>query len=114
VLSPLHEGCRRLIETSSLTSGPHWRSRHPPENSKNVAHRTLTLRPAGDDVLRVWPVIANHCARDRTGLRHGWQWLLGFRSGGCQLRAHSGDLERSIRSIMNTDSGDHEHPLALA
>jgi hypothetical protein len=28
--------------------------------------------------------------------------------------AHSGDLERSIRSIMNTDSGDHEHPLALA
>ena len=30
------------------------------------------------------------------------------------LAAHSGDLERSIRSIMNTDSGDHEHPLALA
>jgi hypothetical protein len=28
--------------------------------------------------------------------------------------AHSGDLERSIRSIMNTDSGDHEHPPALA
>ena len=28
--------------------------------------------------------------------------------------AHSGDLERSIRSIMNTDSGDHEHLLALA
>ncbi len=28
--------------------------------------------------------------------------------------AHSGDLERLIRSIMNTDSGDHEHPLALA
>jgi hypothetical protein len=28
--------------------------------------------------------------------------------------AHSSDLERSIRSIMNTDSGDHEHPLALA
>jgi hypothetical protein len=24
--------------------------------------------------------------------------------------AHSGDLERSFRSIMNTDSGDHEHP----
>ena len=30
------------------------------------------------------------------------------------LQAHSGDLERLIRSIMNTDSGDHEHPLALA
>jgi hypothetical protein len=30
------------------------------------------------------------------------------------LDAHSGDLERSIRSIMNTDSGDHEHLLALA
>jgi hypothetical protein len=30
------------------------------------------------------------------------------------FNAHSGDLERSIRSIMNTDSGDHEHPLALA
>jgi len=30
------------------------------------------------------------------------------------LGAHSGDLERSIRSIMNTDSGDHERPLALA
>src|SRR5271157_4924930 len=30
------------------------------------------------------------------------------------MTAHSGDLERSIRSIMNTDSGDHEHPLALA
>ena len=29
-------------------------------------------------------------------------------------RAHSGDLERLIRSIMNTNSGDHEHPLALA
>jgi predicted ATPase len=28
--------------------------------------------------------------------------------------AHSGDLERSIRSIMNTGSGHHEHPLALA
>ena len=28
--------------------------------------------------------------------------------------AHSGDLERLIRSIVNTDSGDHEHPLALA
>ena len=26
------------------------------------------------------------------------------------LNAHSGDLERSFRSIMNTDSGDHEHP----
>jgi hypothetical protein len=25
------------------------------------------------------------------------------------LTAHSGDLERSFRSIMNTDSGDHEH-----
>ena len=24
--------------------------------------------------------------------------------------AHSGDLERSFRSITNTDSGDHEHP----
>jgi hypothetical protein len=30
------------------------------------------------------------------------------------VSAHSGDLERSIRSIMNTDSGDHEHLLALA
>jgi hypothetical protein len=29
-------------------------------------------------------------------------------------RAHSSDRERPIRSIMNTDSGDHEHPLALA
>ncbi|OYV67538.1 MAG: hypothetical protein B7X09_01150 [Acidiphilium sp. 21-66-27] len=28
--------------------------------------------------------------------------------------AHSGDDERSIRSIVNTDSGDHEHLLALA
>lgn len=28
--------------------------------------------------------------------------------------AHSSDRERPIRSIMNTDSGDHEHPLALA
>jgi hypothetical protein len=26
------------------------------------------------------------------------------------IAAHSGDLERSFRSIMNTDSGDHEHP----
>ena len=34
--------------------------------------------------------------------------------GHVRLSAHSGDLERSIRSIMNTDSGDHEHPLALA
>jgi hypothetical protein len=28
--------------------------------------------------------------------------------------AHSGDLERSFRPIMNTDSGDHEHALAGA
>jgi hypothetical protein len=29
----------------------------------------------------------------------------------CQVHdAHSGDLERSFRSIMNTDSGDHDHP----
>jgi hypothetical protein len=26
------------------------------------------------------------------------------------LTAHSGDLERSFRLIVNTDSGDHEHP----
>jgi hypothetical protein len=26
-----------------------------------------------------------------------------------RLDAHSGDPERSFRSIMNTDSGDHEH-----
>jgi hypothetical protein len=29
------------------------------------------------------------------------------------LVAHSGDHERSIRSIMNTESGDHEHALAI-
>ena len=28
--------------------------------------------------------------------------------------ADSGDLERSIRSILNTDSGDHERRLARA
>ena len=28
--------------------------------------------------------------------------------------AHSGDDERSIRWIVNIDSGDHEHLLALA
>ncbi|MDA8049891.1 MAG: hypothetical protein M0002_07790 [Rhodospirillales bacterium] len=28
--------------------------------------------------------------------------------------ADSGDLERLVRSIMNADTGDHEHPLALA
>jgi hypothetical protein len=28
--------------------------------------------------------------------------------------AHSGDPERSIRSIMNTESGDREHLLAAA
>jgi hypothetical protein len=27
----------------------------------------------------------------------------------CGVIAHSGDLERSFRSIVNTDSGDHEH-----
>jgi hypothetical protein len=27
--------------------------------------------------------------------------------------AHSGDHERSIRSIMNTETGDHEHALAI-
>jgi hypothetical protein len=31
-----------------------------------------------------------------------------------QRLAHSSDRERPIRSIMNTDSGDHEHPLAVA
>jgi len=29
------------------------------------------------------------------------------------VAAHSGDHERSIRSIMNTESGDHEHALAI-
>jgi hypothetical protein len=28
--------------------------------------------------------------------------------------AYSGDRERPIRSIVNTGSGDHEHPIALA
>jgi hypothetical protein len=28
--------------------------------------------------------------------------------------AYSGHRERPIRSIVNTDSGDHEHPIALA
>jgi hypothetical protein len=28
--------------------------------------------------------------------------------------AHSGNRERLIRLIVNTDSGDHEHPIALA
>ena len=37
----------------------------------------------------------------------------GSRSTGPGLGAHSGDLERPIRSIMNTESGDHEHLLAL-
>ena len=31
-----------------------------------------------------------------------------------EVAADSGDRERPIRSIMNTDSGDHEHPIALA
>jgi len=35
-------------------------------------------------------------------------WLIG-----CQF-ADSGDCERPIRSIVNTYSGDHEHPIALA
>jgi hypothetical protein len=30
------------------------------------------------------------------------------------LCAHSGDHERSNRSIMNTDSGDHEHAPAVS
>ena len=29
------------------------------------------------------------------------------------LTAHSGNHERSIRSIMNTEPGDHEHALAV-
>jgi aspartate carbamoyltransferase catalytic subunit len=28
--------------------------------------------------------------------------------------AHSGDRERPIQLIVNTGSGDHEHPIALA
>ena len=24
---------------------------------------TTLLRPAGDDLVRVWPVVTNHCAR---------------------------------------------------
>jgi hypothetical protein len=30
------------------------------------------------------------------------------------LGAHSGDHERSNRSIMNTESGDHEHAPAVS
>jgi hypothetical protein len=30
------------------------------------------------------------------------------------IGADSGDCERPIRSIVNTYSGDHEHPIALA
>jgi hypothetical protein len=43
-----------------------------------------------------------------------WDHLNGLLMADLGRNAHSGDHERSIRSIMNTDSGDHEHPLALA
>ncbi len=65
---------------------------------------------------------------DRDKLRYpsdltDWEWAHikplippAKRGGGkrCVDIAHSGDLERSIRSIVNTDSGDHERPLAVA
>ena len=49
------------------------------------------------------------------------QWLsyptkphAGICAGGREKSADSGDLERSIRSFVNTESGDHEHLLAWA
>jgi transposase-like protein len=51
----------------------------------------------------------------RHGVNRGLVWSWRRQAGKHEIKgAHSGDLERSIRSIMNTDSGDHEHPLALA
>jgi hypothetical protein len=40
------------------------------------------------------------------------QAFFGIAGGRCR-HAHSGDHERSIRSIMNTESGDHEHALGV-
>jgi hypothetical protein len=45
---------------------------------------------------------ADHC---RTCLSATHPYIVGD--------AHFGDHERSIRSIMNTESGDHEHTLAI-
>src|SRR3954453_16986209 len=57
------------------------------------------------------------------GSKEGWEYTrygTGWRKQAERIAwricktAHSGDLERSIRSIMNTESGDHEHLLAAA
>ena len=44
---------------------------------------------------------------------HARAWVAGG-SAGRQDAADSGDREQSVHSIMNTDSGDHEHLFAPA
>jgi hypothetical protein len=46
-------------------------------------------------------LVPNHVAPERLYLEA---------AGRLSYPAHSGDLERSFRSIMNAASGDHEHP----
>jgi transposase-like protein len=48
----------------------------------------------------------NRLEQDHRGIKDRCRPMLG-------LNAHSGDHERSIRSIMNTEPGDHEHALAV-
>jgi len=43
-----------------------------------------------------------------TGLFLAWRW------SAAPQGAHSADHERSNRSIMNTESGDHEHAPAVS
>jgi hypothetical protein len=43
-----------------------------------------------------------------------WRQRMGEEKLTALLHAHSSDHERSNRSIMNTDSGDHEHAPAVS
>ena len=71
----------------------------------------------------IWPKVhhpkpssiatAAQCSRMRMSSRRSIR-MTARQAGRSAPRAHSGDLERSIRSIMNTGSGDHEHLGALA
>lgn len=69
----------------------------------------MNKRRAGEAVLRGG--FANEEARARAVNAEPWEPMPGMIKRQC---ADSGDREQSVHSIMNTDSGDHEHLFAPA
>ncbi|HEY6441304.1 MAG TPA: hypothetical protein VIY55_14870, partial [Acetobacteraceae bacterium] len=73
------------------------------ERGKGNRYRNAILPADLLTLLREW-----WKAGRQQGVMHTQGWLFPGQ------HAHSGDHERSNRSIMNTESGDHEHAPAVS